>query len=247
MLQALEASSKASLEKQVEGAEKKPSPIERFLGDHPSAKAFVTTPKPSPVSFTSAAYFGINAYKFTNDAGESTYGRYFIEPVGGVESIPDSELSGEGENYLYDELKERIRADKRAMLGGAGGAGGGGVEFVVRVQLADESAGDVTNDATKQWPMGDARKYVDLGRIILTDLVGEEEGVDVVAEGGSLNAKNAEEQKNIIFDPIPRVKGIEPSDDPLLDVRAAVYLISGRQRRAAKPGKENLGRAGVEA
>jgi hypothetical protein len=28
-------------------------------------------------------------------------------------------------------------------------------------------------------------------------------------------------------------KGIEPSDDPLLDLRAAVYLISGRKRRAA--------------
>jgi catalase len=30
------------------------------------------------------------------------------------------------------------------------------------------------------------------------------------------------------------VQGIEPSDDPLLEFRAAVYLISGRQRRAAE-------------
>jgi catalase len=41
------------------------------------------------------------------------------------------------------------------------------------------------------------------------------------------------EQKHIIFDPIPRVDGIEPSDDPLLELRAAIYLISGRRRRAA--------------
>jgi catalase len=27
------------------------------------------------------------------------------------------------------------------------------------------------------------------------------------------------------------VDGIEPSDDPLLELRAAVYLISGRRRR----------------
>jgi len=34
-------------------------------------------------------------------------------------------------------------------------------------------------------------------------------------------------------DPIPRVDGIEASADPLLELRAAVYLISGRRRRAA--------------
>jgi catalase len=41
------------------------------------------------------------------------------------------------------------------------------------------------------------------------------------------------EQKHLIFDPIPRLAGIEPSDDPLLELRAAIYLISGRRRRAA--------------
>jgi catalase len=43
---------------------------------------------------------------------------------------------------------------------------------------------------------------------------------------------NAHEQKHIIFDPIPRVDGIDPSADPLIELRAAVYLISGRRRRA---------------
>ena len=42
------------------------------------------------------------------------------------------------------------------------------------------------------------------------------------------------QQKQIIFDPIPRVEGIEPSADPLLELRAAIYLLSGRERRAAK-------------
>jgi len=44
---------------------------------------------------------------------------------------------------------------------------------------------------------------------------------------------NAHEQKQMIFDPIPRVDGIDASDDPLLELRAAVYLLSGRRRRAA--------------
>jgi catalase len=38
---------------------------------------------------------------------------------------------------------------------------------------------------------------------------------------------------HLIFDPIPRLAGIEPSDDPLLELRAAIYLIRGRRRRAA--------------
>jgi len=41
------------------------------------------------------------------------------------------------------------------------------------------------------------------------------------------------QQRQIIFDPIPRVDGIEPSADPLLELRAAVYLLSGRRRRQA--------------
>jgi catalase len=44
---------------------------------------------------------------------------------------------------------------------------------------------------------------------------------------------NDHEQKQIIFDPIPRLDGIEPSGDPLLELRAAIYLLSGRRRRAA--------------
>jgi catalase len=58
---------------------------------------------------------------------------------------------------------------------------------------------------------------VELGRLSLTAVV----------------ADDAQDQKRIIFDPIPRVDGIEPSNDPLLELRAAIYLISGRRRRSA--------------
>jgi len=43
---------------------------------------------------------------------------------------------------------------------------------------------------------------------------------------------NDAEQRHITFHPIPRLDGIEPSEDPLLDLRATVYLMSGRRRRA---------------
>lgn len=89
----------------------------------------------------------------------------------------------------------------------------GPISFQVFAQLANET--DEVNDATVHWP--EDRPLTRLGQIVLTAPVSD----------------NAQEQKKIIFDPIPRVDGIEPSDDPLLELRAAIYLISGRRRRQA--------------
>jgi len=83
----------------------------------------------------------------------------------------------------------------------------------VKVQLANP--GDVADDATVHWP--EDRRVADLGSLKLTEAV----------------AENEAEQKKIIFDPIPRVDGIEPSADPLLELREAIYLMSGRRRRSA--------------
>jgi len=87
----------------------------------------------------------------------------------------------------------------------------GPVGCSITVQLAEE--GDVVDDATIHWP--ESRKLVLLGRVELTSVLDNQEP----------------EQQHIIFDPIPRVDGIEPSDDPLLELRAAIYLLSGRRRR----------------
>jgi catalase len=89
----------------------------------------------------------------------------------------------------------------------------GPIGFHIVVQLANEN--DVVDDATIHWP--EDRPQIELGKLVLTSTV-----PDV-----------AHEQKQIIFDPIPRVDGIEPSDDPLFELRAAIYLISGRRRRKA--------------
>jgi catalase len=89
----------------------------------------------------------------------------------------------------------------------------GPIGFQILVQVANDN--DIVDDATVHWP--EERTLVNLGRILLTNPVSD----------------NAREQKRIIFDPIPRVDGIEPSDDPLLELRAAIYLLSGRRRRQA--------------
>jgi catalase len=76
--------------------------------------------------------------------------------------------------------------------------------------------GDIVDDSTLQWP--EDRAQIEFGNIELT----------------ALTPNNDAEQRHIIFDPIPRVDGIEPSADPLLEVRADVYLASGRRRRHAE-------------
>ena len=87
----------------------------------------------------------------------------------------------------------------------------GPIAFRVNVQLANDT--DTVDDATIHWPAD--RTVLELGTLKLTRLI----------------SNSAEEQRHIIFDPIPRVDGIEASNDPLLELRAAVYLMSGRRRR----------------
>jgi catalase len=89
----------------------------------------------------------------------------------------------------------------------------GAVKMRVLVQVASD--GDVVDDATVHWP--DQRPIVEFGLMELNGLVPDNEAA----------------QRHIIFDPLPRVEGIEPSGDPLLDERASLYLASGRRRRAA--------------
>jgi catalase len=87
------------------------------------------------------------------------------------------------------------------------------VQFEIHVQVADE--GDIVDDATIHWP--ESRRLAPFGTIALTGIVPDSDT----------------QQRNIIFDPVPRVDGIEASADPLLEIRAAVYLLSGRRRRQA--------------
>jgi catalase len=87
------------------------------------------------------------------------------------------------------------------------------VRFRVAVQLAED--GDTIDDATVRWPEERPRRA--FGEISLREIA----------------ANNASEQQHIIFDPIPRVDGIEASADPLFEPRANIYLMSGRRRRVA--------------
>jgi catalase len=89
----------------------------------------------------------------------------------------------------------------------------GPIRLGVFVQLAGE--GDDVTDASVAWP--EDRTEVPFGTITLTARVDDTE----------------RERRKIIFDPIPRIDGIDTSGDPLSEVRSEIYLLSGRRRRAA--------------
>jgi len=177
-----------------------PKPIEKFLATHPAALRFVQTPKPFPSSLARNTYFAVTAFRFTNEQGESRYGRYRIVPEAGNDYLGNDDAAKLRADYHYEELEHRVKQ--------------GPVRFRILVQVA--APGDVTDDATVHWP--EDRQLIEFGTIELTSVLH-----DSIAQ-----------QKHIIFDPIPRVDGIEPSADPLLELRAAIYLLSGRERRAAK-------------
>ncbi len=81
-----------------------------------------------------------------------------------------------------------------------------------RMLLTVGEPGDPVNDATLPWPPG--RRVVDAGTLTLT-------AAETEAPGNA---------RDVNFDPLVLPDGIEPSDDPLLSARSAVYAASYRAR-----------------
>jgi catalase len=133
-----------------------PKPIETFLGTHPAAVKFVTTPRPPPVSFATLAFYGVNAFKFTNDRGVSHYARYQIIPLAGERALSEADAKLAAPNYLMDELPVRLAKAP--------------VKFQLFAQVAED--GDAIDDATAVWPP--ERKRVLLGTISVRKMLPEQ-------------------------------------------------------------------------
>ena len=134
----------------------KPSPIEKFLGSHPAAAKWVSTPRPAPVSFATLSFYGVNAFKFTNAKGESHYARYQIIPLAGEHALDAAAAEKAAPDYLMDELPKRIAKDP--------------VKYRLLAQVAKE--GDVVDDATVEWPAD--RERIELGVLTLTGAVADQ-------------------------------------------------------------------------
>jgi len=134
--------------------------VEQFLGSHPAALKFVTTPKPAPVSFATQPFFGVNAYQFTNAAGKAVYGRYQIVPVAGAQYLSQEVADKAAPDYLMTDIVERVQAK--------------GVQYKILLQLAEP--GDEVNNATVVWP--ESRKTVELGTLTLNKAVADSKAAE---------------------------------------------------------------------
>jgi catalase len=125
----------------------KPTKLDQFFEAHPAAPQALATPH-TPDSFADEIYYSVNAFIFTNKAGEKQAVRYQAVPEKIVHL--DAEMAAkQAPNFLMDELPTRLAK--------------GPVTFHLKAQLA--APGDPTNDATKPWP--DDRKLVDLGMLTI--------------------------------------------------------------------------------
>ncbi len=136
----------------------KPTRIEEFLASHPAAVRAGATVR-TPTSFATEEYFGINAFRFINKAGEARFIRYVMEPVAGVTHLSPEEAAKQPPDFLITDIKERLQK--------------GPVQFRLSAQVAQPE--DPITDATMAWP--ENRQRVELGTFTLTGVVANNEAV----------------------------------------------------------------------
>jgi catalase len=124
----------------------KPTPIERFLAEHPKAAQALASTK-TPASYATEQYNGVDAFIFVGPKGERTPCRYRVVPVAGVQHLSDDEIARRGPNFLSEDLEQRLKQ--------------GPVEFRVMAQIAEP--GDPVEDATVPWPAD--RRLANLGTL----------------------------------------------------------------------------------
>ncbi len=118
----------------------------------------------------------------------------------------------EGTEYLSDEAA--TAKSPNFLMGEIGPRlARGPFRLGVFVQMA--AAGDDVTDASVTWP--ESREEIPFGTITVHAVVDHQ----------------VPERRKIIFDPLPRIDGVDSSGDPLTDVRSDLYLLSGRRRRKA--------------
>ncbi len=131
----------------------KPDPINlklfSELNPETTLQAGYLSKAPVPASFGAVNFWGVNAFELINARGKSQFVRWQFVPEQGTLGLTDEQMKTMPDNFLADELRQRVAA--------------GPVAFDFKLQLAE--AGDVLIDSTKVWPA--ARTVVPAGRLVI--------------------------------------------------------------------------------
>lgn len=143
-------------------ADGKPDPakVAAYMGAHRETRAFVQWLKdnPLPSSFANSTFNSINAFRFTNAAGEQHFVRWTLLPEAPLQTLDKNTLGTLARDVLFDDVQARAaKAPLRWHL-----------------HLTAAQAGDKTDDATALWPAG--RPQIDAGELTIDKVTSEEQG-----------------------------------------------------------------------
>ena len=133
-----------------------PAAMKAFLDRHPETVEVLSILKRQPVAsgFDNTTFYGLNAFRVINSAGESTPVRWLLTPMQPAEASSDA--SRADRNYLFDALIAQVRRHPLRW----------------HLVLIIGQPGDPTRDATIAWPAD--RERVDVGTLTLDRVEAEE-------------------------------------------------------------------------
>jgi catalase len=146
----------------------KPTALDTYLARHPAAQTFFTTQKPPPVSFATAAYFGVNAVTFNDGAGRRTHVRHRFVPQAGEHYLDAATRATMGSDYLRQEIARRV--------------GAGPVGFDWQIQVAEPR--DVLDDPSTAWP--ESRRLITMGTLWIERVAADQATADKILFGPGL-------------------------------------------------------------
>lgn len=131
-----------------------PEKMAAFLQRHPETAAALKIIKQTPpsIGFADTTFHGLNAFYFTNSAGETVPVRWTAVPQ------QTGQPASTGKDYLFDDLIHAVAQRPLAW----------------KLILTIGEPGDPTNDATKPWPQ--SRRTIEAGTINITAVQTEEAG-----------------------------------------------------------------------
>ncbi|MDB5313910.1 MAG: catalase [Gemmataceae bacterium] len=134
-----------------------PARMNAFLARHPETAQAALVLKGRPVSsgFENSTFHGLNAFRFTNSAGDSTPVRWLMTPAQPFEAATAG-AAPRDKKYLFDALIAKINRQP--------------LRWHLVVVIGQP--GDPTADATMAWP--DEREKVDVGTLTLDRVESEE-------------------------------------------------------------------------
>jgi catalase len=136
-----------------------PAKLKAFYASHPETQPFQQWVKTHPASsgLGNAAYYSINAFRFTDTSGQEHAVRWSVEPEASYAPVDPQEKNDP--DFLSQQFDEQLKH--------------GNVRWHLIVTVAN--AGDPSSDATLQWPSD--RQRIDAGTVVIERSAPQADGV----------------------------------------------------------------------